>query len=325
MKSRIYTSLRIIISFSFIGLLFYIRKDTLGLTLEAIKRIEPILLLLSCVLFIISIIALAFRLKVLFYGQRLFLKSSETIYLTFIGLFFNNFLPTSIGGDVVKAYYAFKKTGDKLGSFISIFMDRFIGSLTLFLLAGLSLFFSYTYIKSKYLVWVTVTISLLLLFILIIFFNKKTAKALSSLIDIIKPFNIRERLQKIYNAINAYKDKKDLLLKAAAVSIATQIASFFVMYLLSKGIGVYIPMKMVLLLMPLVSTVSMLPSINGLGIREGAIYFLFGPYIGYKNAFALSLLSLFMLFLTSIIGGLIYLLGTPLQYKRELKKEELIR
>ena len=45
--------------------------------------------------------------------------------------------------------------------------------------------------------------------------------------------------------------------------------------------------KIVILLMPITSIVSMLPSINGLGIREGAIYFLFGPYVGYENALAL--------------------------------------
>ena len=52
---------------------------------------------------------------------------------------------------------------------------------------------------------------------------------------------------------------------------------------------------------------SMLPSINGLGIRENAIYFLFSPFVGQKNAFILSLFWLFTLLLAGAVGGIIHL------------------
>ena len=90
------------------------------------------------------------------------------------------------------------------------------------------------------------------------------------------------------------------------------------MFVLINGMGKTIPMKMVLLLMPLVSIISMLPSINGLGIRESAIYFLFGPYVGYENAIALSLLWLFMLLSASLVGAISYLFGA--QYRPDKNK-----
>ena len=79
-------------------------------------------------------------------------------------------------------------------------------------------------------------------------------------------------------------------------------------------------LKIILLFMPLVSVVSMLPSINGLGIREGAIYFLFSPYVGQENAFALSLLWLFMLFLISLIGAITYIIFTQDLAAKEIRK-----
>ncbi len=295
MKQKIYAVLRIAISLFFIGLLFYLRRGSIGPTVDAIKRMGPSILLGSFAIFILSIILLGTRLKILFQAQGFTLKFPEVIYLTFIGYFFNNFLPTSIGGDVVKAHYASKKTKSKLNSFVSIFMDRFIGFLTLFLLAGLSLIFSHSYISERSLIWITLAVLAVLLSILAILFNERVAR-------IFPP--------RLHDAVNAFKDKKVLMGRAFLTSFVAQIMAFLVIYLFAKGIGSFISMKIVLLLMPLVAIVSMLPSINGLGIRESAIYFLFGPYVGYENAFALSILWLFMLFTASIIGGISYLFGT---------------
>ena len=51
----------------------------------------------------------------------------------------------------------------------------------------------------------------------------------------------------------------------------------------------------------------MLPSLNGLGVREGAfVYFLKGD-IGAGVAFAVSMLWLGVIILYSLIGGIMYL------------------
>jgi len=319
-KTKASVFLRILVSLSLIALLFYLRRDSLGQTLEAIRRLRLPVFVLSCAVFVLSTLILALRLKVLLHAQGLLLSHSETMHLTFIGYFFNNFLPTAIGGDVVKGYYAFKKTGNKVRSFISIFMDRFIGFLSLFILAGTSLLFTYRYIKTRSLIWFTIAILAALLLALIFFFNKRFATLFSPLRRLAKRLNISGSMETLYNTINSFKNKKAILLQAFLLSITAQLAAFFVIYLLTKGMRSFISIKMVLLFMPLVSIVSMLPSINGLGIRESSIYFLFGPYIGYKNALALSLLWLFMLLLVGFVGGLCYLLGT--RYKtRDVLKE----
>ena len=62
----------------------------------------------------------------------------------------------------------------------------------------------------------------------------------------------------------------------------------------------------ILLIMPIIYIASMLPSVNGLGVREGAFLILFRPIIGAEKAFALSLLWLFLYLLFSIFGGFVY-------------------
>src|SRR5262249_16706501 len=53
----------------------------------------------------------------------------------FIGMYFNLFLPTSVGGDVVRAWYLDGGSGRKLPAFLSVFVDRFSGLLVLLVLA----------------------------------------------------------------------------------------------------------------------------------------------------------------------------------------------
>ncbi|MBI4974780.1 MAG: hypothetical protein HZC19_03130 [Candidatus Omnitrophica bacterium] len=51
----------------------------------------------------------------------------------------------------------------------------------------------------------------------------------------------------------------------------------------------------------------------------------FGPIIGKENAFAVSILWLLVLFVTSIIGGVIYGLSPQFKIKfKEIAKEEVL-
>jgi hypothetical protein len=87
----------------------------------------------------------AFRLFLLFQGQVLEIPWPLCWKSTFIGLFANNYLPTSIGGDAVKAYYLSRWRSGLVSQVIAtLVFDRFLGLtalalLILALLGGLSL------------------------------------------------------------------------------------------------------------------------------------------------------------------------------------------
>src|SRR6266849_6792315 len=53
----------------------------------------------------------------------------------FVGMFFNLLLPTSVGGDVVRAWYLDGGSGRRLAAFLSVFVDRFSGLLVLLAVA----------------------------------------------------------------------------------------------------------------------------------------------------------------------------------------------
>ena len=66
-------------------------------------------------------------------GMRASLGRLFALYL--VGRFFSNFLPTSVGGDIVRAYELGKSEGQLSRSVASIFVERFTGLTTLLVLA----------------------------------------------------------------------------------------------------------------------------------------------------------------------------------------------
>jgi uncharacterized protein (TIRG00374 family) len=307
MKSRLFALARIVISLALIGIFFYIGRDTLHKALDAIKGIKTPLLIASYAIFIIGVGIVATRLKILLGAQGLLLRYSDVLYLTFIGYFFNHFLPTAVGGDIVKAYYTCKKTEDNLKSVICVFMDRFLGLFSLFILAGISLIFGHALIEQDYLVWVVIGTLLTMLLIFMLFFNQRFAALFSPLARLSIFSKIEQKIKEIYSAINSFRDKKGRIFQAIAISIVAQMMVFSILCLLSNSLGAPISIKLVFLFMPIVSIISMLPSIGGLGIRENAVYLLLGPYVGYENSFILSLLYLSVFLVVGFIGGVCYL------------------
>ena len=70
--------------------------------------------------------------------------------------------------------------------------------------------------------------------------------------------------------------------------------------------------------MPIVSIITLLPSINGLGVREGSTVVFFGGLIGKEHALAISILMIVVLLITSLIGGIVYAVSP--QFKMKLKE-----
>ena len=102
------------------------------------------------------------------------------------------------------------------------------------------------------------------------------------------------------------------------ISLISHAGAILSIYLFILGLGGNINFTKLFLIVPLVWTVSMLPSLNGLGVREGAfVYFLKGD-LGADMAFTVSLLWLGIVIAFGIIGGVLHLLH-PVNIKKQQK------
>lgn len=319
MKDRILLALRILVSLAFIGLLVWFFRKDLPDIIAVLKNISPFLFGIAVVLNVLVLAVISVRLKKIFSVQGLHLKLGEAIYLTFIGSFFNNFLPTSVGGDLVKAYYATKKSTRKLESFSAVFFDRFFGFLSIGLLAFLGILFLNKHIKDAKLLWGSVIFSVIVLLAFVFFLNKRLTKNLFSRLLGLPIFREGSKLRKLYNALNTYKEHKIIIAQLIGISLLAQLIAVVAIYIIIKSLSQEIPFLTLFLIIPLVSVASMMPSINGLGVREGAFVYFLKEFMSRESAVAVSILYLAIILIMSLIGGILYLFSGKL-YKHALRR-----
>ncbi|MDD5496698.1 MAG: lysylphosphatidylglycerol synthase transmembrane domain-containing protein [Candidatus Omnitrophica bacterium] len=316
MKKPIFTLLRIFVSLFLIVILLYIMRDKYGQILRVLEGTNVLLLSTGFIFYLAAIAVASIRLKLIVAAQKTTITFVESLSLTFIGYFFNNFLPTSIGGDVIKGYYLSKKNNDRMASYTSVFVDRIIGLITMVFMAFFALLLGGRDVVDNSIKNIIYLITLFAILAVIFMTNKKLAKKLKPITFFLKP--IEEKLKTAYDTVHHYKNRKALMFKSFVISMVSQLLFFFGLGILAFSIGSRIPILDVLLRVPIISMLSLLPSINGLGLREGSTVLLFSQLIGKENAFAVSILWLFVLLLVSVIGGVIYSVSP--QFKVKLKE-----
>jgi len=298
-------------------------KDKIANTLTALKMTNLRLLSIAFAVNLLGIMICSARFRIVLVAQKIYFSLIEATKLTFIGVFFNNFLPTSVGGDVVKGYYASQKTGRTLESFSAVVADRFVGLLTFALIAFISLTFLGKYIDNR-IKWPTLIMFSMVLLFLFVLLNKTLLKKIDFILNKIPFLRKKSRLQRLGVILENYKKNRRIICNAIAFSLIGQALYVITTYLLAKSLSLSIPLKMFFLFLPIISVVSMLPSLNGLGVREGAYIYLFGSIIRPENALALSFLWIAVLMGSSIIGAIIYIIKGPLT-KRATQTIEAIK
>ncbi len=322
-KKLLFNILRVIISIGLILFLFWLMRGNIDSVVSTIKRTNKLVFFISFLCVVSGMLLLGLRLWTIMMAQHLNVTLKEAIYLTFIGQFFSNFLPTANGGDIVKAYYASKKTGKKIHSVACILMDRLLGTFTLILMVFVVSFFVKVTRVNKPLTTFLLVALLASFAIFTVLFSRRVAKKVPFLGFISRVFNAEGKMKGLYDIIYNYKKHPKLLLNAMGISFLLQAIMFFAVYLITKSLKFSISLGLVFLLMPIISTAAMAPSINGLGVREGSFVIFFGPFIGKEGAFALSLLWLGLNFSVSLIGGVLYLFNRHLEINKIAKEKEV--
>lgn len=310
MKKNLFLYLRVLTSAGLIILLvFLLRKDAADIRRILFScRIDY--LIFSILLFIFNVVTISWRMKIVFNGEGLALSLLDSTRLNFIGYFFNNFMPTAVGGDIVKAHCASQANDDKIKSYTSVIMDRIVGLYSFLILAAIALLLTRGSLNMPFLPQI---IFIMLIGWAVIFYlvtHQEAEAKMERLFLKIKLGKIGEQLNLAYKTVNDYRNKLDVIIKSLLVSVFSQCVYFLTIYLFFISLGSKIEIGTIFLIMPIVSYLSMLPSIGGLGVREGAMVALFGPIAGKEIAFAVSILLLVGLFVLSLLGWISYIYWT---------------
>ncbi len=310
-KNTINIILRVTVSVSLVVYLFMTQFRDLSSIIEILKSSNKTLMALSLSTHIFGTWITAYRWKTLLNTQDVRLSIATLSAIVLIGSFFNNFLPTSIGGDVFRTYDVSKKAEIPLGTSASIILiERFAGVVSAAVFAVIALFLGFTTIGNQSIVIPIVIFFLICVIIAIIIVNP-------SIFGINKLFRkfgflqkMREKLSSVFNTLESFKDYKMVLLKVLIYSFLLQFAVMLNYYLASLAVGIDLGITAFLFMVPVISIITMIPiSIGGIGLRENAIVIIMaGLGVMEEKAAVCSLLILVMLLIVGIIGGIVYIL-----------------
>ncbi len=261
--------------------------------ISMLRKIGPAAFLLASLLYIVSILGAALRWKLLlpdkFRFRRLF-----SLYM--IGSFFSSFLPGVIGGDVVKAYYLNKDAKKLSLTLASVFMDRYLGYVSLMIIGMAAYPFALPFFGESGYKWTMPAIFIAFVIGSVLFFGLKLGRRFKT-------------VSEFYEYFVLLKAKKDVIAKAIAISLGIQVMGFIAVAVLASAMGEKIPVLLLFVVLPIIITITTLPiSISGLGVREGSFVVLLG-LIGIPPAVAtsLSLAWFFSTFVGSVPGLIAYI------------------
>jgi glycosyltransferase 2 family protein len=257
------------------------------------------------VFFCINFVIL-WRWRILLKAVGLKTKVYSSLRWFFTGLFFNLFLPTSVGGDVIKGLGLSKETGGhKTKIFASIVLDRLMGFAGITSLAFAAFFFSHTILNDKSVFVAIVSMSAVFLVLGVLFFSERIFTFFC------KAFAFwpaaKQGLLNMQQNILLLRRNKSKALQSIGISLVGQFALALQFYLIAKAMHQDIDLIYFIIFSPIVCVVTALPSIGGLGVREiGWVYLLAKVGVPEGVALGISLISFGYMVVTGLIGGLLY-------------------
>jgi uncharacterized protein (TIRG00374 family) len=279
--------------------------------IAALTSASPIWLGLAFITLILGKIITSYRWQVLLKAQEIDVPLRFLIGSVFVGQFFNSFLPTTIGGDAMRAYDTAIFSKDSTKSVVSVFVDRMIGVFALAVLAVFALIIGFAsgqdvgfYVIPVLLVFFLCSIGVLLIF------STRVYNVMDQLMRMVHLEKFVLKLEEAYNSFSLLRTFPRVLIIAFLASLLLQINVILFYYFIGVSLDLGVSFLYFAMIVPVALVVLLVPfSINGIGIREGIfVYLLTGLGVENKDAIALSWISFGLMLTQGIIGGIIFAL-----------------
>jgi glycosyltransferase 2 family protein len=279
---KVFLILRILIPILLLSLLIY--KVDFNAFLSHLRTYPISYLCFSTLLIICANLIFAIRWKYILHSVDIKVSNYQIIRLVFFSLFLSNFLPTSIGGDLVKLVGIVNVTDNEKKDLkvTSVLVDRIFSMLSKVLLLPFAVQFLHSITRLA-----------------------GNASALGFFSLSFLPASLRQKISSYITAIKPWYSIKKIviILGLSWISLAFTAGGY---WLVAQPFGVPITYLQVLFMSILTYFAIILPiSINGIGVQEGSYIYLFTLLsFTYDQAWTIALIYRLITILISIIGGI---------------------
>jgi uncharacterized protein (TIRG00374 family) len=263
-------------------------------------------LLAALATYFIGIVVSVWRWGILLDAQHVPIRFAARLRSFLVATFFNNFLPSNIGGDVIRIRDTAGPAGSKTLATTVVLVDRGLGLLGLVFVAasGATLAARMSAAigpMAPGLLW-GVLAAAIALAAPVVLLPHGLGKLLRPLRAIHQEW-VEERIERLTSALARFRDAPRALgaCFAGAILVQAIIVGFY--WAIARALGLHVPLAHLAIVVPMSLVVQMLPmSVNGFGVREATFGFYF-TRLGQplESALALSFIgaALIMLFSTS--------------------------
>ncbi|MCH8876617.1 MAG: flippase-like domain-containing protein [Chloroflexi bacterium] len=260
-----------------LGLLIWLlsRLDLREL-LSMASEVPPIVILYSLGLLIIRVLAHTFRWRSLLRGQKIHVPYRQLVGLQYGSFFASNFLPTTIGGDVIRLVGILRETSNRVGGAASIVVDRAIGAFGMLFVLPLS-----WPMLGGFLATLGVAVGRVEL-----------------------PGSLRKAARRVWDATALWLKSPASLVVALLASWVGIFSYFVFVWVLARALGIDVSLIQVAGVTAVTYFIALFPfTINAYGLRElSVIAFYSSLGASTEQAAALAVLSRFLILISSLPG-----------------------
>lgn len=284
-------------------------RTDLGAIWTTVRAADPLWLAVAFALHVPGYLISAVRWRLLLLAQKIQVPLQLLLASYLVGTFFNQLLPTTVGGDVVRVYDTAKYSQAPEASFLAVVVERLTGVLALAILAFFGLLWSVQRVAGIGLIWVVLAMIVVTVAPLWVVWSPRLS---GPLLRVARRTagggRLRGLVGRIEQALSLFGGAKGVLAGVMALAFVLQLNVVVHFYLIARALDLTLPFSFFFLVVPVATFILMLPvSINGIGVREGVYALFFSEFgVPVAGAIAFAWLGFGMVLVYGALGGVLY-------------------
>lgn len=304
------TLLKLAFSIAVLIFVFTSNKTSLDGILKVLKNVNFSWLALAFSLHAVGLLCSAYRWQILARAQGDIIPLGFLMKSYLVGTFFNNFLPSSFGGDIVRIWDGSRYSRSLVKSSAIVIVERLTGVLVLFIFALLASLLRWNMANEIPVIKLSLIIGALGIGAGALFLSPIADRLIRGIPGRGVLRRLKEKGLLFRETILQYRHHKKSFLMASfwAFLLQANVVVYFIF--IGKGFGLDIRILDYFIFVPIILLVQIIPvTINGFGLREGSAVEIFKYYaIAPEIAIAFSLIDVGFRMILGVAGGIVYVL-----------------
>jgi uncharacterized protein (TIRG00374 family) len=239
-------------------------------------------------------------------------RLAELMRIFFISTFMGTFLPMSVGSDAIRTWQLGEQGVPVAQGLASVLMDRILGTVSILVAAALGLWWHPELLSGPQVAVVFGCAAAASVAAFVLVYSTRAVGVAKAILAALPIGGLRGKLGRLLDALLAYRTHHAAVTTVLAASVGVQALRIIQAWCLGRSLHMGSPFDAYVAFIPIVLLLLMLPiSIAGMGVAQGAFWWLFASIGGESEAaaFALSVLFVALGIVGNLPGLLLFVTG----------------